>query len=121
MRLLIALCSAISIACTAHAEPCVDAKAAIANHGTYAVLDDRYHARVIRRDVDCARVVAALPELGPIAFITLEDGKDKSAPPDVYLDTWLMHGDRLSHHLVWSGGTYIEVGRPREILGPRPR
>ncbi len=98
--------------------PCVDAKDAKADLGIYAVISGSHDARVIRRDKDCARLVGELPSSGPIAFVELEQAKDPLQPPDVVLDTWLMHGDRLRHRFVWSKH-YVEVGEPQMIPGPR--
>lgn len=101
------------------AAPCVDAAPELASLGAYVVVGDGAHAQVVRRDADCAHLVGALPDVGRIAIVSLRAAADAAQPPEVVIDTWLYHGDRARHRMVWTTGGYVELGTPETIPGPR--
>ena len=47
------------------------------------------------------------------------DGHFNHGPCDLWVDTWLMHGDRLRSRWTFDGTAYQSIGEGEFVPGPR--
>ena len=62
----------------------------------------------------CARFVGRSE-----AFMLGCDGRGSQGPCDLWVDTWLMHGDRLRSRWIFDGTAYQRLGEGELVPGPR--
>ncbi len=73
-----------------------------------------WHVLYVRTSAGCSRFVGQIR-----AFrLACGDGRDHGLC-DLWIETWLMHGDRLRSRWTFNGTTYVQLGDGEVIPGPR--
>jgi hypothetical protein len=96
----------------------IDPKRIHTQVGAFVLVEDSSAVVVYRQGASCATEVGDIHVGGSFAFAELLAKPNADDVPDVSLDTWLMHGDRLRREYVWDGTHYTQHGVERDIPGP---